>query len=63
MSSCAEVVGPIWRLGGESIACALPAAHVFADDPAARLHRCGCGCTTWVDAQQLAEADTPQSWL
>lgn len=27
MTHCGKVVGPVWKLGGESWACSLPADH------------------------------------
>lgn len=53
MSACTAMVGPIWKLGGETCRCTLPAAHVFDLD--AHWHRCSCR-TTWVDDQQIDEA-------
>lgn len=55
---CTAQTGPIWKLGGESCGCYLPAGHEQL--PAgqeingidARDHQCSCG-SWWVDSLRV----------
>lgn len=45
---CGHVVGPVWKDGGESWACELPAGHDFAEGHEARCSTDGPGRVWWV---------------
>jgi len=52
---CTERCGPIWKLGGETCGCVLPASHL--DDPLSD-HECSCGAW-WVRPTSPETGETP----
>lgn len=53
---CGHVVGPVWKDGGESWACELPAGHDLADGHEARYSADRPGRVWWTHPERGAES-------